>query len=103
MKQLSISLFGDLQVVQGDQPMTGFHYNKVRALLALLVVEPERSYRRDELTGLLWPDLPETSARTNLRQALSNLRECLCDGQAASPCLLVSRDSIQWNAQAEVA
>jgi predicted ATPase/DNA-binding SARP family transcriptional activator len=103
MKQLSITLFGDLQVIQGDTPLTGFHYNKVRALLALLVIEPERAYRREELIGLLWPDQPETAARTNLRQALATLRDCLGEAQSDPPCLLASRESIQWNAQAAVA
>ena len=101
MKELVISLFGNLQVLLEGQPITSFQYDKVRALLALLVAEAERPYRRDELAGLLWPDSPEESARASLRQALARLRDCL---QAAEdpdqPYLLVTRESIQWNASA---
>ncbi len=102
MKRLSISLLGGFEVYQDDKPLTGFRYDKVRALLALLSLEPGRSFRRDELAGFFWPDSSEETARTNLRQALANLRESLCDAEAKSPCLLVSRESIQWNASAEV-
>ena len=47
--------------------------------------------------GLLWPDWPEPSASTNLRNALSNLRKAIGDREAASPVLLVDRETIQFN------
>jgi DNA-binding SARP family transcriptional activator len=68
-----------------------------RALLAYLVVEAERPHQRDELVGLLWPELPDTTARTNLHQALANLREAIGDARARPPFLLVTRDTIQLN------
>jgi hypothetical protein len=56
---------------------------KVRALLVHLALSPERPHRREALAGLLWAEFPERSARTNLRNALANLRLAL--GQRARP------------------
>lgn len=80
------------------QPVNGFTYNKARALLAYLAVESQRAHSREALVGLLWPDLPEDVARTNLRQALSALRQVISDAAASPPFLHVTRDSIQFNA-----
>lgn len=95
MAHLSLALLGPLRIVLDGQPVSGFAYNKARALLAYLVVEGERPHHRDALVGLLWPELPDAAARTNLRQALANLREVL--GDATPPFLLTTRDSIQFN------
>jgi len=101
-KKLVISLFGNLEVLVDGQPLAGFRYDKVRALLALLATEAERPHRRDELAGLLWPDSPQESARASLRQALASLRAGLQAAEDPSqPYLLVTRESIQWNASAE--
>jgi predicted ATPase/DNA-binding SARP family transcriptional activator len=101
MKRLTLSLFGSLECFIDGQPFTGFRYDKVRALLALLATDAERPYRRDELAGLLWPDSPEEAARASLRQAIAILRDCLNDPQSPQPCLTVSRESIQWNSSAD--
>jgi len=95
---LKISLLGGLQVCLGDQPITTFESNKVRALLAYLVVEAERPQSREALAALLWPDYPQGSALTNLRYALSNLRQSIGDREAQPPFLLITRESIQFNA-----
>jgi DNA-binding SARP family transcriptional activator len=75
MPILSLSLFGPFQAALDGRPITGFESNKVRALLAYLVVEADRPHSRDELIGLLWPDQLDAAARANLRQALANLRK----------------------------
>src|SRR2546423_449713 len=97
MAQLSLSLLGGLQITLNRQPVSGFVYNKARALLVYLAVEADRPHHRDTLVGLLWPDLPDTAARTNLRQALANLREAIGDATATPPFLLITRDTIQFN------
>ena len=106
MTPLVISLFGSFQVSLADQPVTGFELDKVRALLAYLVVEADRPHRRESLVGLLWPDYPEASARTNLRRVLANLRQVIGDHQAAPPFLDITPQTIQFNsasnAQADV-
>lgn len=98
MAGLSICLFGPIQVlVDGDRAAT-FTYNKARALLAFLAVEADRAHQRDALVGLLWPDLPNDAARTNLRQALADLRQAIGDAAASPPYLHVTRETIQFNA-----
>src|SRR5512146_1164897 len=101
MAELEIALLGSFKASYNSQPLPGFRYDKVRALLAYLAVERERPHRRDELVGLFWPDSAEEDARTSLRQALAQLRAALGDSGAAQPAILVSRESVQWNPQAD--
>jgi serine/threonine protein kinase len=49
------------------------------------------------LAALLWPDLPEQAARSNLRRTLANLRKVIGDREATPPYLLISRQEIQFN------
>ena len=55
------------------QPVSGFEYDKVRALLAYLAVESDRPHRRETLAGLLWHEKSERDARHDLSQALYDL------------------------------
>ncbi len=97
MPNLSIDLMGPMQVSIDDQRITTLESDKVRALLAYLVVEADHPHTRASLVGLLWPEYPEESARHNLRQALFNLRLMLGDRSAEPPYLLITRDTIQFN------
>jgi predicted ATPase/DNA-binding SARP family transcriptional activator len=102
-QKLQIGLLGQFVVTCAGVPITTFESNKVRALLAYLVAEHQRAHERSALTGLLWPDWPEASARRSLSQALFNLRQAIQDHAADPPYLLVSRQTIQWNRGAAVA
>ncbi len=97
MAHLSLSLLGPFQVTLGGQSVTGFKSNKVRALLAYLAVEAERPHRREVLAGMLWPEWPDRDAFSNLRYALSNLRQVLGDRAMEPPFLFITRDTIQFN------
>ncbi len=81
---LNVRLLGTFSVTRAGQALTGFESNKVRALLAYLCVEANRSHQRRKLAALLWPELPETTALSNLRYALSNLRKTVNDLPAFS-------------------
>jgi predicted ATPase/DNA-binding SARP family transcriptional activator len=94
---LSIFSLGTLEARLEGQPLSGFEYNKVRALLAYLAVEAGQSHSRASLCTLLWPDLPESAARQNLSQALSQLRKLLGDKSAEAPFLLTTTESVQLN------
>ncbi len=72
MGQLLFSLMGPFQSVIDHQP--GFQLRKVQALLAYMVTEHGRSHTREALALLLWPDYPNPSVLTILRNALANLR-----------------------------
>jgi DNA-binding SARP family transcriptional activator len=97
MARLSLCLLGLFQATLGEEPVTGFKSDKVRALLAYLAVEANRPHRRETLAGLLWPEWPDRDALSNLRYTLSNLRLAIGDRDAVPPFLLISRDTIQFN------
>lgn len=97
MSRLAISLLGPLQVSLDGQAVGGFAYNKARALLAYLVVEADRSHQRATIVGLLWPDMPDAAALTNLRQVLASLRDTIGAGDPAAPFLITTRDALQFN------
>ena len=97
MTRLSISLLGSFQVTLDGNPVVAFESDKVRAMLAYLVVEASQPHRRESLAGLLWPERPERSARQNLSQALYNLRKSIGDRDADPPFLQTTAESIQFN------
>ena len=97
MPRLELSFLGSYQVKLDGMPVTGFEADKVRALLAYLAVESDRPHRREQLAALFWPGWPDASARTSLRNALSNLRRAIGDETAEHPFLLISRETIQFN------
>ena len=97
LAHLVLSLLGGLQVELDGHPVTEFKSNKVRALLAYLAVEAGRPQRREALAGLLWPDQNDRAALGNLRYSLASLRRTLGDRSAATPFLLITHDTIQFN------
>ena len=100
MTKLIVRLLGGYQVQLDGKAVYDFETDKVRALLAYLVVEADRPHRREALAGLLWPDRPDTVARANLRQALARLRRALADYTPA-PFLFVTSADVQFNTAAD--
>ncbi|NPA31295.1 MAG: tetratricopeptide repeat protein [Chloroflexi bacterium] len=92
---LHISLFGYpvLRRVGREVP---FESAKVRALLAYLLLHTDTPQARDYLAYLLWPDVPNETARKNLRQALYSLRKAL--GPEAERILDIQRDTVRLRA-----
>src|SRR5919199_5835163 len=89
---LRLELFGGFRIAEGPTPLSGFTYSKGKALLAFLAVTGQPC-GRETLAALLWSDLPDSEARTNLRVVLSNLRQFL------APALLITRDTVGLNPQ----
>jgi DNA-binding SARP family transcriptional activator len=100
MPQLQLNLLGPLQIMLDGVSLT-FRYEKVRALLAYLAAEADRPHTRSALAGLLWPESPEVDARRNLSQALFQLRQTIGDANQTPPWLVVTRDTLQFNAAAD--
>ncbi len=71
-----IRVLGRLTVQGDDGRELDLPSRRARALLAWLAVRPHGS-SRSQAAGAFWPDVPETSARTNLRGALAELRRGL--------------------------
>lgn len=97
MTYLRLGLLGPMQVVLNDQPIDAFPYEKVRALFAYLAIESSYPHHREHLAALFWADQCEAKARSNLRKALSTLRQMLGDTTAHSPLFLTTRNTIQLN------
>lgn len=101
MTFLSLKLLGSLDIELNGEPVGGLRSAKVEALLAYLAVEQERPLRRDALVALLWPDESLETARTNLRQSITRLQKGIDNQLADPPFLLISRETVQFNAQSE--
>jgi predicted ATPase/DNA-binding SARP family transcriptional activator len=84
---LRVRVLGATELAVDGRPLAGLASAKATALLVHLAVNgtaPSRS----ALAGLLWSDLPEETARANLRLALTKLRRVLPEQ------LLVTRQSV---------
>jgi DNA-binding SARP family transcriptional activator len=100
---LKVTLFASFQVWLNGISITDFATNKARALLVYLVVERQQPHRREQLAAMFWPDQPDARARKSLQQALTHLRQALGDDdQNATPFLLVERQDVQFNPQADL-
>lgn len=91
--QLSLCLLGSLQISVGGQLIPESRSKKIEALLVYLMMESQRAHRRENLVGLLFLDMPDEVARTNLRQTLTRLRRAIQDQAADPPFLLAARES----------
>jgi len=96
----TIALFGHFECQQGEQTLTQFSYDKVKALLVYLLVQ-ETPVSRAALAEMLWPDQGVKSGRTNLRHALHCLRHSL--GDLAEASLSVTRQTIAFDLPTSVA
>ncbi|MBK8905761.1 MAG: protein kinase [Anaerolineaceae bacterium] len=106
MSQIEIALLGPFQAKLHGEPLNAFRTQKVQALLIRLAAEPEQAHRREQLMTLLWPGMPESSARANLRQVLFHLRQTIPDFEVnGDPIsfLITNRHTIQLNPAAPVA
>ncbi len=101
MARLILSFLGPFQAALDGQSVAGFESNKVRALLAFLVVEVSRPHARETVAALLWPDHHNHAALDSLRSALANLRRVIGDQTADPPFLLITRDTIRFNPAAD--
>ncbi|MCB9423176.1 MAG: tetratricopeptide repeat protein [Ardenticatenaceae bacterium] len=90
MKDLKLSLLGNLEIVLDGTSIDGFRSSKAKALLCYLAVTGHPHFR-PALAGLLWGDMPEASALRNLTKALSNLRRLV------SPQLVITRHTVSIN------
>ena len=103
MARLELTLFGPCQISLDGAVVVHVESNKVRALLAFLAVEHHRPRAHDGLADLLWPDLPVNAARSNFRRTLASLRSTIGDRIAQPPHLFITRETVQFNLDSDVA
>jgi predicted ATPase/DNA-binding SARP family transcriptional activator len=73
------TLLGPLSVRRGGEP-TAIGGQKPRALLAALLLEPNRVVSRDQLIDALWGETPPDTARNTIQVYVSQLRKLLPEG-----------------------
>ncbi len=93
-KKLTLNLLGELSYRVGDEKGFSLPSRKAEALLIYLIVEKNTAHTREKLFATLWPDMPERSARHNLRQALYQLRK------AHANLIISERATVQLNPEA---
>jgi len=103
---LQLNLFGSFSAKKHQGQEIAFRDDKVRALLAYLVVEYDRPHRRESLAEIFWGQSPEPRARQSLRMALTRLRKSLSgvivETYEKPPFLDISRQSVQIHPQTEL-
>jgi predicted ATPase/DNA-binding SARP family transcriptional activator len=77
-QELHVRVLGGIKLAVGGRPLVELASAKATALLVYLAVTG-RAHPRSALAGLLWSDLPEGTARANLRLILTKLRRALPD------------------------
>src|SRR5581483_3736844 len=97
VSSLRIHLFGPFRAKRGGESLTTINTNRLRSLLAYLLLHAEAAQPREYVAFLLWPESEESQARTNLRQLLHHLKRALPDPH------LIQADgaTIQWTADAD--
>src|SRR3984885_4524159 len=74
---MRINLFGNLRLRLAGRPVTAVNTNRLRSLIAYLILHGDAPQPRERLAFLLWPASSESQARTNLRQLLHHLKRAL--------------------------
>ena len=93
--RLKLRLSGPPTITRGDASLTESLPGKAQAILYYLMVTGQ-AQNRVTLAGLLWGDLPEAKARSNLRRALVDLRQSVGDF------LTIERQSVGFAADSDV-
>src|SRR6476469_5713252 len=73
------TLLGPLSVRRGGEP-TAIGGQKPRALLAALLLEPNRVVSRDQLIDALWGETPPDTARNTIQVCVPHGRKSLPEG-----------------------
>jgi WD40 repeat protein/serine/threonine protein kinase/two-component SAPR family response regulator len=102
MNKITLHMLGPFQADLDGQPITDFRTRKVQALLIYLATE-NKAYQRELLLDLLWPGLPERSARSNLRQIVYYLRNLIpATPDNGQPLIIANRQEILLNPEADI-
>ncbi|MBX3054135.1 MAG: AAA family ATPase [Caldilineaceae bacterium] len=82
MSRITFYFFGGFHAETSANKAIDLPTDKVRALLAYLLLQPDQPHRREQLAALLWPEGEGSTSLRNLRQSLYRLNKAL---DAAAP------------------
>ena len=88
---IELALLGPPRITLDGKPVTEFISSKALILFCYLALE-SRTHARETLAGLLWGEMPEDRAKSNLRQVLHNVQK-LFPGY-----LVVTRKTVAFDA-----
>ncbi|MGW3807415.1 ATP-binding protein [Micromonospora sp. NPDC005113] len=98
-QELRVRVLGGAELTVGGRPLVELASAKATALLFYLAVTGT-AHSRSALAGLLWSDLPEPTARANLRLVLTKLRRVVPEHVAVSRQTIALADSRQVSVDA---
>ena len=98
---LYIHLFGYLRLFDDDRPLQFNPRPKTLPLWAHLLLNRAQPVPRDTLAYLLWPDVSESTAQSNMRRHLYDLRQAMPPARPGKPWVLLQPGKVQWNPAAE--
>ena len=98
---LVVRLLGDPEVRAGATVVEAVMSPRLLSLLAYVILHSDTAVARQRLAFKFWPDSSEAQARTNLRQALHNIRHAIPEPDRF---LRVEAQTVQWipDAPAEI-
>jgi DNA-binding SARP family transcriptional activator len=100
--KVEIRLLGGFEVRLDGRAVNGFESQKVRGLLAYLVMARGVPQGRERLADLFWPEHEPDSARSSLRQALYNLRSTLTVDLPGGQPVVSTRQTVTFSRDLEV-
>ncbi len=95
MPRITFHLFGGFHAETTTNIAVDLPTDKVRALVAYLLLQPEQPHRREQLAALLWPEGEGSTSLRNLRQSLYRLNKVLdtvVPGLFGEMCSVTRRD-----------
>jgi DNA-binding SARP family transcriptional activator len=81
---LEVRLLGKFEV-RVDSRLVELPLRTVQSLLAYLLLNVGTDQRREQVAGLIWPDMTDAKAKDNLRHTLWVIRKALGTAITSSP------------------
>ncbi len=95
-----ITLLGKISATREEKTLVRFESSRAVALLARLVLFPQKAHSREELIELLWPEVERDVSLVRLRHTLRTLRQPLEAGLPAGSVLIADRIAVRINPDA---
>lgn len=102
MSQLTVTLFGRLNIECRGQALELSDSQKAQELFCFLLLHRNRSYSRESLASMLWEHCTTAQSKAYLRKALWQLQQGVGEVIEGSDLLLVESEWIQFNPDYEL-